>query len=130
MLADFCKHLLHNDKLVGYKGEIHRKFTSTGKALDVQDGIGEAEQITEHGVILLVQCLQLLFRLWLLFQDALLNNFIHRGGGQAETRFKTGLDAGKLISADLDNLINGLLSGAHHPHFTAALAANLFGQGL
>jgi len=57
MLADFRKHFLHDNKLVGDKGKIHRKFTRTGKPLDIQDGIGETEQVAEYGVILLVQCL-------------------------------------------------------------------------
>ena len=43
VLAQLGEDLLHDDELIGDKREIHRKLAGTGIALDVQNGIGEAE---------------------------------------------------------------------------------------
>ena len=130
VLANLGKHLLHDDELVGHKGEIHGKLGGAGVTLDVQYGIGEAEQVAQLGVPGIVERFQLRSSFRLLFQDALLNHLIHGGGGQAQAGLEARLNAGELVGAHLDDLVNGFLTGADHPHPALAFTAELLGQGL
>ena len=63
-------------------------------------------------------------------KDTLLDNLIRRGGGQGQAGFESGLNTGELILAGFDDLIDSFLPGADHPDLAAALAADLFHEGL
>ena len=130
MLADFCKNLLHDDELIRHKWEIHGKFSGTRITFNIQNGVCETEQITENGVVLLINCFQFGLGFIVLFQNTLLNDFIHRGGRKAQTGFESSLNSGELVSTDFNNFINGFLSGADNPHLTTALTADFLNEGL
>ena len=130
MLADFCKNLLHDDELIRHKREIHGKFSGTRITFNIQNGVCETKQITENGVVLLINCFQFGLGFIVLFQNTLLNHFVHRGRRKAQTGFETSLNSGELISTNLDDLVNGFLSGADNPHLTAAFAADFLNEGL
>ena len=76
----------------------------------------------------MVQAFQLSLDFWLFLQDTFLDDLIHRGGRQRQSGLEAGLNPGKLISADFDDLVDGFLTGAHHPDLAAALAADFLGQ--
>ena len=76
VLANLCKNLLHDDELIRYKRKILRKLRRTGVALDIQNGTAEAEEVAQHGIILVIQTFQRLLNIGLLFQDTLLDHFV------------------------------------------------------
>ena len=79
VLTDFGKHLLHDDELVRHEREIVRKLHRSGIALNIQNRATETEQVTQNRIILLINCPQLFGCVRLLFQNTLLNHFVHRG---------------------------------------------------
>ena len=79
VLPDFCKYLLHNDKLIRHEREVFSKFSCTGIAFHIQNGTAETEQVTQNGIIPLINIVQISSSFWFLFQNALLDDFIHRG---------------------------------------------------
>src|SRR5699024_9404663 len=111
MLADFCKNLLHDDELIRHKWEIHGKLSGTRITFNIQNGVCETEQITENGVVLLINCFQFGLGFIVLFQNTLLNDFIHRGGRKAQTGFESSLNSGELVSTDFNNFINSFQIG-------------------
>ena len=130
VLADLRKHLLHDDELVGHKGKVHDKFPLPGKALDVEDGVCEGKEVAQHGIVGVVDRGKRLFRLGRLTQYALLDDLVHRGGGEAEADLEARLYAGKFVGAYADDLVNGLLPGADDPHLAMTFAAQLFRERL
>ena len=128
VLPYFSKHFLHDDKLVRYKREVCRKFSGTGVALNIQDRISKAEQIAEDRVVLIINSFQFCFCVFILFQNTLLDDFIHRGRRKAQTGFETSLNTGKLICTNFDDLINRFLSSAGNPHFAATFASDFLNQ--
>ena len=130
VLANLGKDLLHDNKLVRDKREVHGKFRGAAVALDVQNGIRKAEQVTQDGIVLLVEPFQLSLGFRLFLQNALLNDLIHGRGGEGEAGLETRLNPGEFIRTDLDDLIDGFLAGTHHPDLAAAFAADLLSQGL
>ena len=130
VLTDLSKDLLHDDELIRDKREIHCELICSGKALDIQNGTREAEEIAKDRIILMIEAFQLLLNIRLLLQDTLLDDFIHGGGRQREPGFETRLNSGELISTNFDNLINGFLTCAHDPNLAAAFAADLLSQRL
>ena len=81
VLADFRKDLLHQDKLIRHKGEIPGELAGAAEALDVQHRIGEGEQVPQNRIVDIVHLLQLRHDFFLLQKNALLDDFIRRGGG-------------------------------------------------
>ena len=79
VLADFSKYFLHDDKLIRHKREVLCKFPRTGITFNIQNRATEAEQVTQNRIILLINTFQVFGCFWLLFQDTLLDNFIHGG---------------------------------------------------
>ena len=130
VLTDLSKDLLHDDELIRDKREVYCELVCSGKALDIQNGVREAEEIAKDRIIFMIEAFQLLLDIGLFLQDTLLDDFIHRGGRQGEPGFETSLNSGEFISANLDDLINGFLTGAHDPNLAAAFAANLLSQRL
>ena len=128
VLANFSKYFLHDDELVRYKREVCRKFSGTRIALNIQDRISKAEQIAEDRVVLIINAFQFCFCVFILFQNTLLDHFIHRGRRKAQTGFETSLNTGKLICPNFDNLINRFLSGADNPHLAATFASDFLNQ--
>ena len=82
VLTDLRKDLLHDDELIRNKREVYSKLVCTGKALDIQDGVREAEEIAKHRVVFLIETFQLLLNIWFLLQNTLLDNLIHGGRRQ------------------------------------------------
>ena len=79
VLADFSKYLLHDDELIWNEREILGKFSRTGVAFNVQNRATEAEQVTKDRIILLINTFQVFGSFRFLFQNTLLNDFIHGG---------------------------------------------------
>ena len=82
VLTDLRKDLLHDDELIRNKREVYSKLVCTGKALDIQDGVREAEEIAKHRVVFLIETFQLLLNIRFLLQNTLLDNLIHGGRRQ------------------------------------------------
>ena len=130
VLTDFSEYLLHDDELIRHKRIVLGKFLRTAKALDIQNGVRKAKEITQHGIIFVVECFQLRSNFRLFLQNTLLNNLVHRGRREGQTGLKARLDTGKLIGTHLDNFINGFLSGADYPHRATAFTSDLLCQRL
>ena len=79
VLADFSKYFLHNDELIRHEWKVLCKFPRTRVAFNIQNRATEAEQVTQNRIILLINTFQVFGCFWLLFQDTLLDNFIHGG---------------------------------------------------
>ena len=132
VLSDLREYLLHDDKLVGHKGEVGRELSRAAEPLDIRLGGvgGKTEDVPQLRFLVLIELLKEGGGLWRLFQDPLLDYFVHRGGGEGEPGPEPGLNAGKLIGADFDDLVYRLLPGTHDPDLPAALAADFLGQRL
>ena len=130
VLADLGKDLLHDDELIRHEGEVIRELLRSAVALDVEDGVGEAEQIAQHSVVFVVECRELGGGIRRLFQDTLLDDLIHRGRRQRKPRFEPRLNAGELVRTHANDLVDGLLPSADDPNMPAALAANFLHQRL
>ena len=130
VLTDFCKHLLHDNKLIRYEWKILREFHRTGISFNVQNRAAEAEQVAKNRIVLIINPFQNLTCRRCFFQNTFLNHFIHRGRRKAQTNFKASLNAGELIRTYFDDLINGFLSGANDPDFAATFTSDFFGQRL
>ena len=126
MLTDLGKDLLHDDELIGDKGEVGGKIKMAAVTLDIQLGTVEGEQIPQDRIIPVVHLGQHRLGLRLLLKNTLLDDLIHGRRGKRQSGFETGLNSGEFIGTDLDALVNGLLAGADHPYLTLALAAQLF----
>ena len=92
VLANLGEHLLHDDELIRYEREVPCKLSRTAVALDVQNGIREGEQISQHGIIFVVDLLQLRCNLFLLLKDTLLDNLIRRRRCQGQSGLESGLN--------------------------------------
>ena len=79
VLTDFCKYFLHNDKLIRHEREVLSELPRTRIPFNIQNGTAEAEQVTQNGIILLINIFQISCCFWFLFQNTLLDDFIHRG---------------------------------------------------
>ena len=79
VLADFSKYLLHNNKLIRHEREVLSKFPRTGIAFNIQNRAIEAEQVTQDRIILLINGFQIHCCFRFLFQNTLLDDFIHGG---------------------------------------------------
>ena len=130
VLADLGKDLLHEDELIRHEGEVFGKLGGAGEALDIQDGIVKAEQITQDRIVVVIDLLQFFPGLVGLQKDTLLDDLIRGRGREGQAGFEAGLNAGELIFTGPDNLVNGLLAGADHPDLAPALAADFLDQGL
>ena len=51
MLPDLGKDLLHKDELVRHKREVLCKLSSAVVSFDVQDGIGEGEEVSQDRIV-------------------------------------------------------------------------------
>ena len=78
VLADLGKYLLHDDELIRYEREVPCKLSRTVVSLDVQNCIREAEQVSQHRIILVIYLFQLRCNLILLAENTLLDNLIRR----------------------------------------------------
>ena len=130
MLTDLGKDLLHDDELIGDKGEVGGKIKMAAVTLDIQLGTVEGEQIPQDRIIPVVHIGQQRLGLRLLLQNTLLDDLIYGRGRKRQSGFEAGLNSGEFIGTDLDDLVNGLLAGADHPYLALALAAQLFRQRL
>ena len=96
MLADLGKYFLHDDELIRYERKISRKLSWTIKAFNIQNRITgriiKTEQISQHGIILIIYLFQLRCYLILLSEDTLLDHFIRRGRRQGEPGLESRLD--------------------------------------
>ena len=79
VLTDFGKYLLHDDELIRHKREVLGKLPRTGISFNIQDRTVEAEQITQNRIILFINTFQIFGCFRFLFQNTLLDDFIHRG---------------------------------------------------
>ena len=79
MFPDFSKYFLHDDELIRHEWEVLCKFSRTGITFNIQNRTAKAEQVTKNRIILLINTFQIFGCFWLLFQDTLLDNFIHGG---------------------------------------------------
>jgi hypothetical protein len=59
VLANLGKDLLHEDELIGYEREVLSELASAGITLNVQNGIGEGEQVPKHRIVGVVDLLQI-----------------------------------------------------------------------
>ena len=130
VLPDLCKNLLHQDELIRHKREVLCKLTCAGISLDVQNRIGEGEQIPQYRVVLGIHLFQFMLGLVRLQQNTLLDNLISRGGRKGQSCLEAGLNPGEFIFTGFDDLINGFLPGAYHPDLAAAFAADLLHERL
>ena len=78
VLSDLSEDLLHEDELIGYEGEVPHKCAGVPIALDVAHRLGEAEEVSEDGVVLFVDGFQLLLGLRRFLQDAFLYDLVRR----------------------------------------------------
>ena len=69
MLADLGKNILHDDELIRDKREVHCELVCSCKALDIQNGVREAEEIAKDKVVFLIEAFQLLLNIRLFLQD-------------------------------------------------------------
>ena len=81
MFPDFRKYLLHDDELIRHEREVLCKFPRTGISFNIQNRAAEAEQVTQNRIILLINGFQIRCCFRFLFQDTLLDDFIHGGRG-------------------------------------------------
>ena len=130
MLTDLGKDLLHEDELIWYEREVLSELASAVITLNVQNGVGKGEQVPQYRVIGGIFLLQIMLGLIRLQKDTLLDNLICRRGRQGQAGLETGLNAGELILTGFNDLVDGFLPGADHPDLAAALAADLFHEGL
>ena len=125
VLPDFGENLLDQNELIWHKRIIHNEFLRAAVALDVQNRIREAEEVLQHIIIAVIEIPEDGLRFRLLCQEPLLDNFIHGRGGQGKPCLKSCLNTGEFIHTDLDDFIDGFLSGADDPYLPATLAADL-----
>ena len=92
MLADLGEHLLHDDELIRYEREVPCELSRTAVSLNVQNGIRKGEQISQHGIIFVVDLFQLRRNLFLLLKDTLLDNLISRRRCQGQSGLESGLN--------------------------------------
>ena len=59
VLPDLCKDLLHQDELIRHKRKVLSKLASASVSLNVQNGIGEGEQVPKHRIVGVVDLLQI-----------------------------------------------------------------------
>ena len=79
MFTDFGKYFLHNDELVRHEREVLSKLSRAGITFNIQNRTTEAKQVTQNRVILLINTFQFFSCFRFLFQDTLLDDFIHGG---------------------------------------------------
>ena len=130
VLPYFRKNLLDQDELIWHKRIVLNKFLRSAVSFDIQNGIRKAEEVLQYIVVSLIQIPEDSCGFRLLGEESFLNDFINRGGGQGKPRLETCLNAGELIHADLNDLIDGFLTCADDPHLAAAFAADFFYERL
>ena len=130
VFADLHKNFLHDEKLVWNERKVLCKLCRTREALDVRHCICKAEQVAHPGAFFLIDRIQRSFCFRSFFQNTLLNYFVYGRRRKAQTSFETSLNSRKFICSYFDNLINSFLSGADHPDFSSAFAADFFHQRL
>ena len=79
MFPDFSKYLLHDDELIRHERKVLGKFSRTGVSFNVQNRAAEAEQVTKDRIVLLINTFQVFGCFRFLFQNTLLDDFIHGG---------------------------------------------------
>ena len=130
MLTNFSKYLLHDNELVRYKREVSGKVLRTGVSLNVQHGVGKAEQVTKNGIVLVVYLLQCRFHFRLFLQNTFLDNFVCGRRSQRKSGLETGLNTRELIFTSLDDFIDSFLTGTNNPNLAAALTADFLNKRL
>ena len=130
MLTNFSKYLLHDNELVRYKREVSGKVLRTGVSLNVQHGVGKAEQVTKNGIVLVVYLLQCRFHFRLFLQNTFLDNFVCGRRSQRKSGLETGLNTREFIFTSLDDFVDSFLTGTNNPNLTAALTADFLNKRL
>ena len=78
VFPDFDEDLLHEDELIRHEGEGSHKFSGIVIALDVTHRLRKAKEVSEDGVVLVIESFQYLLRFRRFFQDALLDHLVRR----------------------------------------------------
>src|SRR5699024_1618430 len=96
MLADLGKYFLHDDELIRYERKISCKLPRAIKAFNIQNRITgriiKTEQISQHGIMLIIYLFQLRCYLIFLSEDTLLDHFIRRRRRQGQPGLESRLD--------------------------------------
>ena len=130
VLADFVIDLLQEQELIRDERIIDLELNSVAVRRDIRLRVLEHEQVLERRRMRIVDAGERGIRVFRLGEDAALDDLVHGGRREGEARLEAGHDAGELVLAHLDDLVERFLPCRHDPDLALALAAELLDDGL